>query len=569
METLNIKLLEELNIISSSEDLIPMGKEINELRQAFEDYILEEERKEQVFMLEQQEKGEEFESDGKIAQLKEEFYSTLDAVKARRKEQLEIKNAEESENLKKKRFLLNELAVLIENEENIGKLFEEQKRINEEWKAIGAIPRENRGDIQQDYSRLLDDFFHNIKIYKEIKDYDRKKNGELKRAVIQKLEVLHSEENIKEVETQLKSLQDEWEDIGPTEQEEWEELKESYWKAVKGIYEKIKNHYEGRRAQMQDNLAKKKELLDKVQTIREQQRTNATDWNNHTDVIIQLQREWKTIGFGPKKENEEVWKQFRAHCDAFFEAKSGFFAEINSVFDKVAKNKKALIQQAEAIKDETDWGLTTKKFIELQKKWKALGSAGQKHEQKLWKKFRLTCDYFFDAKEKHYQEQDKENEVNYTSKLALIDELNSLEIPKDKDAALAMLKDYTERFNTIGFVPIKHKDEVYKSFKAALDKHYQSLNLEGEKLEQVLFESKLSTLKGQGNAKELLAKEKMHIRKQIDEVKQQLIQYENNLGFFSNAKSNSPLLNEVKKNIEKAQSKLAALKQKLKLIPNE
>ncbi|MCC5924740.1 MAG: DUF349 domain-containing protein, partial [Crocinitomicaceae bacterium] len=212
METLKFKFLEELQVLSESDDLIQIGKEMNDLRQAFEDYVLEEERKEQIRILEAKEQGEELESDGSIADLKTTFYEAYNAIKSRRKEQVALKNALESENLKKKRVLLKELAELVANEEHIGKLFEEQKRINEAWKGIGDIPRDVRGDVQQEYSRLLDDFFHNIKIYKEIKDYDRKKNGELKRGVVQKLELLISEQSIKVVEAQLKSLQDEWED---------------------------------------------------------------------------------------------------------------------------------------------------------------------------------------------------------------------------------------------------------------------------------------------------------------------------------------------------------------------
>ncbi|MCC5923664.1 MAG: DUF349 domain-containing protein, partial [Crocinitomicaceae bacterium] len=354
-----------------------------------------------------------------------------------------------------------------------------------------------------------------------------------------------------------------------TEQEEWEALKESYWSAVKAVYDKIKNHYEGRRAVMQENINKKLELVEKVQTILEQNRATVADWGNHTDVVIKLQEEWKSIGFGPKKENEDVWKQFRSHCDDFFEAKGAFFSKLNSVFDEVADKKKALIDEAEAIKNDTDWGPATQKFIQLQKKWKSLGSAGQKYEQKLWKKFRSICDYFFEAKQAHFEQQDKENEVNYTQKLALIEEIKAFQVPSDSAEAIATLKAFAERFNVIGHVPLKHKDEVYSAFQEAMDTLYKSLKIEGAEREKVIFESKLTAMQGQINSSELLAKEKMQIRKQIDEVKQQLMQYENNLGFFSNAKSNSPLLDEAKKNIERTKVRLTELKDKLKLFPNE
>ncbi|PKR79743.1 hypothetical protein CW751_13540 [Brumimicrobium salinarum] len=563
------EFIDALNALVTKEDLLSVGREVKELRTQFEDYLIEATRQFQIAELEAKDKGEEFTQEDWMTPLKEEFYAIYSPFAEKRKTIIAAKRAEEDENLKKKRALINQLKSVVETEENIGAAFSAHKEINEKWKTVGDIPRDKRSEIQQEYSRLLEQFFYNMNIYKEIKDYDFQKNHEAKKEIIEKLKALSKVEKIKEVEAAIKQLQNEWEDIGPTKQELWEEIKNEYWSTVNAIYDRIRAFYDDRREKMQENIEKKKELISEMKSLLAQERNSVKDWNNQTAEVLKLQSDWKSIGFGPKKENDAVWKSFRELCDAFFNEKSDFFKDVQAVYDQVAEKKQQLIQKANQLKDSTDWGPTTKALIDLQKKWKKLGSAGQKHEQKLWKEFRGACDDFFNAKQTYFEEKDKAFEENLKEKQKLIEEISAFELPTDKNTALEALHGFSNRFSAIGFVPTKQKDEIYKAYKEALDKHYSALKMEGEEKEKVMFEARINTIKGSGNAAQLFDKEKQAIRNEISKVKQEIIQFENNLGFFANSKGANALKDQVENNIKAEQEKLNALKAKLKMIPDE
>jgi hypothetical protein len=567
MEIKDIDFLAELNTLSDNEDLIGIGRELNELKVKFDDHILAREHNHQVAQMEAKDRGEELEDDSTILSEKESFYSAYNEIREKRKALLADKNKSESENLKQKRFLIQQFKDVVANEENIGTAFKLHKEINEKWKAIGDIPRDKRHDIQQEYSRLLEEFFYNMKIYKEIKEYDFKKNLDLKKGVIEQLKKLKDLDKIKEIESELKKLQNEWEDIGPTVQEEWEALKEDYWSTVRELYDRIKAHYDQLREQMQDNIAAKKELIARTQNLLQQERPSVKSWNKQTNTIKDLQADWKKIGFGPKKENEEVWKEFRALCDQFFEDKSKYFENIQGEFDEIAEKKEKLIEEVEQLKDSEDWKETTHKIIKIQKSWKEIGSAGQKNEQRLWKRFRTACDYFFTQKENHYKQMDQEKEENLKLKEQVIQEIEAIDLPKEKEEALEILKSFANRFESIGFVPLKQKDTIFKSYKSALNKHYEAMNLKGEEKEKILFQAKIDTLKGSGDADKMLSQERAQIKKQIDDIKKDILQFENNMGFFANAADDHPLKAQAMKNIEAEKEKIERLKQKLKLIP--
>ncbi len=567
METRAFK--EELEKLVSSEDPIAVSRDVNTLQREFEDYILEQEHLAQVAQLEAEEKGETVESEIDTKALKDAFYEVYNAYRERKKKAIEERNAIQAENLRQKRGLLHQLRNLIDTEENIGTAFQTHKEINEKWKAIGDIAREKRQDIQQEYSRLLEEFFYNMNIYKQIKDYDFKRNLDLKEGVITKLKALENETSIKDLEANLKLLQNEWEDIGPTLQEEWERLKEVYYPLVKSLYDKIRAHYDERKEQMRENISAKRQLIEKAKEIVSESAKDVKEWNSLTDKLIQVQEDWKKIGFGPRKENEEVWKEFRGVCDAFFAKKSEFFKSVHSQWDEIAAKKEKLIAQVAELKTSTQWKETTSKIIQIQKRWKEVGHAGQRNEQRLWKQFRAEIDAFFAAKDAHFAELDKANEENLVKKEALIGEIKGYKPTDNKSEVLAQLKSFSERFAEIGHVPIKDKNRIYEAYKKAIDEHYSALKLEGQEKEKVMFEARLETLKSSPNASDLFYKEKQAIRNTIDEVKNTIVQYENNLGFFANSKGANSLKEEVERKITKEKEKLAALKAKLKMIPNE
>lgn len=561
--------IDQLKALTTQENVLAVSRDVNELQSKFEDFLLEEGRLRQVAQLEAQERGETPEEDPAVDALKDEFYALYSDYKERKKAIIDEKNATQSENLKKKRALIAKLRAVVEEEENIGQAFGAYKEIQEAWKQVGEIPRDKRPDIQGEYSRLLEEFFYNMKIYREIKEYDFKKNLEAKEAIIERIKELTSIESIKEVETSLKALQNEWEDVGPAPQEEWERVKEAYWSNVKATWDRIQAFYDERKLKMQENLDQKKALLEEARTLVAQKNESVKDWDVNTKALLALQEKWKTIGFGPKKENEEVWKLFRTECDTFFEAKSNFFEGIREVYDKIADRKKGLIAKVEALKTSTDWKETTQQIINIQKEWKKAGNAGQRNEQTLWKEFRAACDYFFDAKQKHFDELDKLNSTNLSAKEELIKEIESFQLPATKKEAIDALKAFSQKFAQIGKVPFKDKDRVYKAYKSALDAHYAQLKLEGQERDKVMFEAKIDTIAGSADAKKMFGKEKQEIRNQINEIKQEIIQYENNLGFFANSKGANALKQEVERKIESSNEKIAALKQRLKMIPQD
>lgn len=566
----NVNFIEALKALTTQEDLLAVSNEINELRSKFNDYVLEEERKAQVAQLEVAEGAEEI-VEAVTDFGKEAFYEIYNAYKTQRKALLDAQKATEEENLTLKKGLISKLRNVVQNEENIGAAFGAFKEVQENWKEIGDIPRAKRSDIQAEYSKLIEDFFYNIKIYKELKDHDFHRNHQLKLEIIDKLKKLISVKNLKEVEVQLKSLQNDWEDIGPVPNENWEEVKDAYWTEVRSIYDRVNRFYDDRRNEQLENLTKKREIIvalnESLTNLEELQ--SIKDWDDKTTTVLEAQQKWKTIGFGPKKENEEIWKEFRTICDTFFQAKKDFFKDANAAFDAVADKKNNLVEQAKQLSASTDWKETANKIIQLQKEWKNLGHAGRKNEQKLWKNFRSACDAFFAARQAHFDEQDKAFEVNLAEKEKVVSELEALTLPENKNEALEMLKTISAQYNEIGHVPMKAKDGLYKRFKAAMDTHYGALKMEGAEKDRVMFEAKLDTIQASPNSNRQLSDLKYEIRQEIDRQKKEIFQLENNLGFFAKSKGADALRKEVEKKVERANEKINALKQKLKSIPNE
>ena len=563
--------LDELKALTTNENPIAVSRDINELRTRFDDYLLEEERKKQVAVLEARANGENVEYEKEEDPIRNEFYTIYSNYKEKKSAAIAEKNANQAENLRQKKTLITKLKSIIENEENIGAAFSGYKEIQESWKQVGELPKEKREEIQTEYSRLLEDFFYNMKIYRELKEHDLHRNEQVKREILKKIQDLLSLESTKEVEKNIKLLQREWDEIGPVGRDNWESLKQSYLDSVRAIYERINKYHEERRATLQDNIEKKYILLEKLKVIvaNNAELKNTKLWESKTQELFEIQNAWKQIGFGPKKENEEVWSLFRAECDAFFAVKKQFFDGLRNEFDAFAQEKQKLIDKVNAIKTSTDWKVTADQIIQLQKKWKNIGNAGQKNEQRLWKEFRSACDEFFNAKTAHFNEQDKLNEANLATKQDLIAKIEAYVLPEDKKQAISDLKGFANDFNAIGHVPVVHKDNIYNAYKTAIDKIYSKLKLEGQEKEQVMFQARIDTLLASPIAAKLLDKEKMDLRRQIDTIKQDIAQYENNLGFFSNSKGSNALKEEVERKIATSKRKIEEITRKIKMIPSE
>jgi hypothetical protein len=561
----------QIQNLLAQEDLVQLGREAGQIKQLFEDQLIELERIEQVKRLEAQDKSEHYD-EVDYTPLKEEFFALYQEFNAKRKAQQQLQQTLEQQNLKLKKDLIIRLKEVIDNEEKIGTAFQSYKDIHETWKKIGAIPREQRESIQKEYSRLLEIFFYNIKIYKELKENDYRRNKQLKEDLIFKLKQLRvAQVTLRDLEAQLHALQDEWEEIGPVLNEDWETMKVAYWDAVRSIYDKINEHYEAQRQVLKANIDAKKKLITALQERLTELATwnNFKDWETQTAFILDLQAQWKTIGAGGRKENEAVYAEFRALCDTFFNAKKAFNKEKDAASSEIANQKKALIEKALAISTSQDWKNTADALKKLQRQWQELGSAGQRFENKLWKEFRAACNVFFDARQAHFGQQDAENETNLAAKRALIDELEKLSLPTDKQEALAKLRALQQQFNEIGPVGIKERQNTYEAFKKHMDAHYQALKLEGQEKERVLFQAKLEGHLSSPDKLKLLQAERNDIRKQIDALQKEMLTLENNLGFFARSKGADQLRSDVQKKIDAAQEKIKGLRAKLKLIPNE
>lgn len=563
------EIIDKLESLLAHEDILSVNDEFKTLTDEFYKIINEEERLFEVEKLERIEAGEKAEDIVKPAdELADKFKAVNQAFKAKRKELVEAKKAAETANLSTKKGLITELKALIAEEEHIGKAIKAIQDIQARWREVGPIPRDKRQDIQKDYSNLMDQFQYNINIYKEIKEHDLTKNGALKEAIVEKLKALESEKSMKVVEQKLHKLQDEWNDIGGTTAEAWEKLKDEYWNTVNGLYAKIREFYDGKRLEQKENILKKLALIDQVDEVLALTPEDNKAWKTATDQILAIQADWKKVGFGPKKENEIVWKGFRAKCDQFFDAKNEFFKDINADFDKVKVKKEALIEKLAGIKDSTDWGEGTKLIVDLQRQWKQLGSAGQRNENKLWKKFRDPIDAFFAKKEAHFEALDSANAGNLTLKEALIKKIADYKMGKDAQANIAQLQEFSKEFAGIGNVPFKEKDRIYKAYKEALDAKYDALDMDKAEKEAILYNAKIESIYSSPNMERELDREAQFLRGKIDTLVKEKAQVETNLSFFANSDPKNPLLKSVNKQIEGFDEGIKSIKAKLKALYN-
>jgi hypothetical protein len=568
MEQLRL-LLEQLIAFESQDDLIAIGREINEVKINFEDHLMEAERVQQIAVLDAADKGEPIESMD-FTDIKNEFITRYKAIQEQRKQQISLKDTLERENLKLKKGLLEELKRIIESEEDIASAFQSYKNIHETWKKIGDIPRDQRDGIQKEYARVLEIFFYTMRIYREIKDHDYKRNLQLKQKVLHKLQQLRNEEeDLKSVEQQLRVLQDEWEEIGPVQNEEWELIKPKYWETVRQIYEKINVHYEAQRQVYVQNIAAKRALVEEIlglHTAAGEAKSNK-DWDKLVEQLKAVQESYKKIGPGSRKDNDEVWKAFRAACDGFFDLKKSYSKAQHEAYSGLIEKKKALIGAVNALKDSTEWKTSSQKIIGYQKEWKTIGNTG-KLENKLWAEFRGACDAFFNARDEANQSAEKDREHNLTLKLALVQRINELEI-SDRSEALKTLRSLAAEFSELGQVPLAKKDEIYTAYKGALDAKYGSLALSVKEKEDMAFTAKIDSIQASPERNKLLQKERFDIRKQIERLEQEANRMETNLSFFARSKGADSLRNEVENKIKDMQQQVSKLKARLKQLPNE
>lgn len=462
--------------------------------------------------------------------------------------------------------LIDQLKALTESQEDFNKLYNDFKDIQQRWKEVKAVPQEHVSELWKNYQIYSEKFYDIIKINNQLRDYDFKKNLEMKTALCETVEKLQTEPDVVSAFHQLQKLHQQWREIGPVAKE----LREDLWSRFKAastiINKRHQEHFEGLKAKEQENLEAKTAICEQIENIDFQALKSFKDWEDKNKEVIALQDKWKTIGFAPKKSNVKIFERFRAACDVYFNRKSEFYKNIKDEMEKNLELKKALCEKAEALKDSTDWKSTTEKMIALQKEWKTIGSVARKHSDAVWKRFISACDYFFEQKNKNASSQKSVEQTNLAAKKALIEKINTLD-EADHDEALAVLKGYMAEWNTIGHVPFKEKDKVYKEYHEAVDKQFDRLKVDQNDRKMQTFRSNLSDMSNGERGKGKLYGEREKLMRMYERMKNELQTYENNIGFLSiSSKGGGGLLKEMERKIDKLKNEMALIIKKIDAI---
>jgi predicted XRE-type DNA-binding protein len=490
------------------------------------------------------------------------FKQLLDSFNQRVNDIRRKKAKEEADNLAAKQAVMEELKQLIASEENIGTAFSRFKELQEKWKSIGTVPGQAYRDLQRDYSHLLDEFFYHIRIYKELRDHDLRKNTALKQALVNDAQELAKKDSIKELEAMIRKYQDDWQQIGPVVKEEWEAIRDGFWNATRVVYDKINEHYRARRAEHEANLQAKQDMVEKVKALTADLKANsAKEWKELTDQVLELQNAWKSIGFATKKDNERVWKEFRDQCNVFFAAKRDWFDALKDKYKAARDKKMALLNEAIALKDSTEWRRTADRLKALQQQWKEAGSAGPRDENKLWNKFREACDAFFQSRKATFEQQDAEQAVNLKAKEGLIAEIEAYQHTGERSKDLEALKAFSLRWMNSGRVSPKQFDALNEQYRAALDKHYNQLKLEADERQRMRFQDHVDQLKAGPDGKFQIERESRFVKRKIEELEGEMRQMERNMGMFS---FKSATGEEMRKEMQKKIDKLARDVERLK-----
>ncbi len=565
--TLQMKqeLIEKFKELLTAEDISTIKQEVRQLRSDFKAETAKEKQLQlEKWNEEEHEEGEMFEY--KPSDLDENLGELITQYADRVKEHGKKIAEEQKANLTAKNMLLIRLKDLVQNEENIGKAFSDFKAIQEEWKEVGDVPGDKYEEVQTDYNRLKEQFFYNINIYKALQENDLKINLTKKEELIKKVKELESETSIRNLEITARQLQREWQDVGPSPRETYQELGDTFFGEIRKVYEKIQAHYDSIKGEMAENLAQKQAIVAEVKELLELEITQHPTWTKKTEELKALQEKWKTVGFAAKKENEEVWQEFRGLCDLFFDKKRGFYEERNSGMTDAQAKKEALIEKAKEYQNSTDWRTASQQLIKLQEEWKTAGKTFQREEQKLWQKFRAACDTFFNAKKEHFKDIDAAQDQNLDEKKRLIEDIKNYELTKNVQEDVKVLKEFSSKWNSIGFIPKRNIQEMGDAYRAALDEKYKVLNVAREDASVANYSNRVEKLKSSQDGDNQIRKEKRILRDKIDRLQKRVNQYENNLGFFGHSKGAQELKKDVEKKVEATHREIREIKKKLRLL---
>ena len=499
--------------------------------------------------------------------IEEAFKAQMGVIKERRAKLFLEQEQEKQENLQKKTEIIEKIKAMATSPDEANKSYQAFKELQQQWKDIKAVPAEKANELWRNYQLYVEQFYDLLKLNNEAREYDFKKNLELKEKLCENAERLADEKDIISAFHQLQELHQEYREIGPVSKE----LREQIWARFKAastvINKRHQQHFEEMRASEEENLEKKTALCEKVETIVAAENKGAADWEKRTKEIIDIQAEWKTIGFAPQKMNVKIFERFRTACDVFFSRKADFFKAMKEKYAQNAEKKKELVEKARQLSDSTDWKSTADKLIALQKEWKTIGMVPRKLGDKLWNDFITACNHFFEARNAAHAGTRGEERENLSKKKAVIAKLKEM-MGTTPDNAAETIKQLIEEYNAIGHVPFNEKDKVYAQFHDTVDKLYKELNISvaSQKLDD--FKSNLKNLAKKGS--DVVDNERSRLMRRYEALKSEIQTYENNLGFLTaKSKKGNSLVDEMNRKVERLKDDMELVRQKIKAIDQQ
>ena len=470
-----------------------------------------------------------------------------------KKERADFNRQQEEEreaNLVKKQAIIDELKALVEGQEDVSAQFPAFRELQNRWREAGPVPVKSFRDINDTYQFYVEKFYDMVKINRDLRDLDFRKNLEAKEALCAAAEKLAENENVVNAFHELQKLHEQWKEFGPVAKEKREDIWNRFKAATSVINKKYQAHFEGLKEQQEENLEKKKVLCEKLEDIADREIVNSADWNTLSKEIEALQAEWRTIGFATKKENQKIYDRFRAACDKFFARKREYYTSIKDNMNENLEKKQLIIEQAEALKNSTEWKKATDQFISLQKQWKEIGAVPRKKSEQLWKRFRAACDEFFANRDANAK---PENDYygNLKAKKRLIEELRAYELSQDETVNAEQMRSFNERWQAIGHVPFKEKDAIIAEFKEAMQEKFP------------LFASRQRS--GQTRQASAPKSPKDVLIAKYNALQQDITTYENNIGFFAASKNSAPLIQQMQQKIDDAKEELKKLEERIRM----
>ncbi len=557
-----VEALESLMQIEEDEDVFDIKKDVEIIRSSFyKIHNLEKEKEKADFAKTDGDKKDFKEKKDEFEIKMKELYKKFKELKSSYHLKLE---KDKEDNLKKKFQIIEEIKDLVNKKESINKTFDEFKNLQKTWKKIGNVPQTELKNLWETYHHNVEKFYDFVKINRELRDLDLKKNLENALKLCEQAEELLLEENVIKAFGLLQKYHEQWRELGPVHHNKKDEVWERFKKATTIINKKHFDYFDEQRKQQEINLKAKNILLDKVEEIEKEEYKTHKDWDEKSKNIIEIQGIWKSIGFAPRKENNKIYFKFREICDNFFNKKREFYLQGKEEQNDNLQQKIDLCMQAESLQDSEDWKKTTGDLINIQKEWKEIGPVPRAESEKIWKRFRKSCDTFFNNKEKHFKSIGSSQDENLKLKLEIIENLNNFKLSGNDFEDLEKLKNIQKEWMEIGFVPFAKKDKIYKDFREAINKCFD--NFRAEDVENQRFKIKIESMQNSPKGSFKLKKEKDRLRKDISKLENDIKLWENNIGFFAKSKNAEALINDVKEKIEKSKEKLIVLKEKFNLM---